>query len=167
MLNKLIAVFFPEMAAVAPSVGLWSVTRISSSAFRARGRPSASSPSGKRWRAGARARYGKDTRQHVRRPGLGNTEVANPPKDSFEAALGGAGAKLPEASVPDILGAFRASGLDLQKSMAGAVHWIDEAEEVTGQGVHVDARRKEDRRFRGMLIVTIIGVLIGVVGWIF
>ena len=54
--------------------------------------------------------------------------------------MGGAGAKLPEASIPDILGAFRASGLDLQKSMAGAVHWIDEAEEVTGQGVHESER---------------------------
>ena len=47
---------------------------------------------------------------------------------------------MPEASIPDILGAFRASGLDLQKSMAGAVHWIDEAEEVTGQGVHESER---------------------------
>ena len=43
---------------------------------------------------------------------------------------------MPEVSIPDILGAFRAAGLDLQRSMAGAVHWIDEAEEVTGQGVH-------------------------------
>ena len=43
---------------------------------------------------------------------------------------------MPEASIPDIVGKLRTFGLDLQRSMAGAVHWIDEAEEVTGQGVH-------------------------------
>ena len=47
---------------------------------------------------------------------------------------------MPEASIPDILGKLRTSGLDLQRSIAGAVHWIDEAEEVTGQGVHVSER---------------------------